>query len=181
MKIFRKTKETSIYAKFSKNIKIKLKVPFLKHLLEQMFFHSKLGITLKVVGDFKVDTHHIIEDTGIVLGKLFNKISNKIYNRFVFSYVPLDEALSKTIIDVSNRGGFYSNTSLKGFINGNFDIQNLEEFINSFAINAKYTIHINCKGKNKHHVAESLFKSLGLNLGKIFLINTKIFKKISTK
>jgi len=169
----RKTKESSIYLEIFLNkrvLDISNKIPFLKHLLEQMFFHSGLGIIIRLDGDYNVDYHHIIEDLGISLGKIFRQISKKtIIRRFVTSYVPLDESLSRTVIDVSGRGSLFFDCSLSGFVLDKFDVCIIEDFLRSFALNSKFTIHISCYGKNIHHKSESIFKSLGLSLNKIFL------------
>ncbi|MGX7577159.1 imidazoleglycerol-phosphate dehydratase HisB [Candidatus Vidania fulgoroideorum] len=176
MKIIRKTKETKIFIKVfykKKNI-IKSGIPFFDHLLNQTFFHSGIGIKLLCKGDLEIDYHHSIEDIGIALGKLLRKIlKKKKINRFNFSYAPLDESLSRIILDVSGRGFLLYNVFIKNKYN-----ELILEFFKSFCLNAKVTMHIDSIGNNGHHIFESIFKCFGNILKNIFLIK-KCF--LSTK
>ncbi|MGX7582934.1 imidazoleglycerol-phosphate dehydratase HisB [Candidatus Vidania fulgoroideorum] len=171
----RTTKETKIKVRISliDNItKINTSIKFFDHLLEQFSFHSKIGVCVKLLGDKKIDYHHIIEDVGIVIGKIFEILSKKKINRYSNSFVPMDESLSNIIIDISGRGGFFTKSKLKGKIL-NFNSCLIYDFFNSFTFNSKYTIHLVSEGYNLHHRLESIFKSFGLSINKLFFLKTK--------
>ena len=139
-------------------------LPFFEHMLTQVSRHGLIDIQLKAQGDLEVDAHHTVEDVGIVLGQAFNEaVGDKsgIY-RYGHAYVPLDEALSRVVVDLSGRPGlFYNVTYTRGRI-GDFDVDLLREFFQGFVNHAMVSLHLdNLKGDNAHHQAETLFKAFG--------------------
>lgn len=139
-------------------------VPFLEHMLDQIARHGLIDMDIQAKGDLHIDDHHTVEDVGITLGQAFAKaIGDKkgIY-RYGHAYVPLDEALSRVVIDFSGRPGlFYEVTYPKARI-GSFDVDLFREFFQGFVNHAGVTLHIdNIKGSNAHHVAETIFKAMG--------------------
>ncbi|MDP3331079.1 MAG: imidazoleglycerol-phosphate dehydratase HisB [Methylococcaceae bacterium] len=139
-------------------------VPFLEHMLDQIARHGLIDMDIRAQGDLHIDDHHTVEDVGITLGQAFAKaIGDKkgIY-RYGHAYVPLDEALSRVVIDFSGRPGlFYEVTYPKARI-GSFDVDLFREFFQGFVNHAGVTLHIdNLKGSNAHHVAETIFKAMG--------------------
>ncbi|MDD2800049.1 MAG: imidazoleglycerol-phosphate dehydratase HisB [Methylobacter sp.] len=139
-------------------------VPFLEHMLDQIARHGLIDMDIHAQGDLHIDDHHTVEDVGITLGQAFAKaIGDKkgIY-RYGHAYVPLDEALSRVVVDFSGRPGlFYEVTYPKARI-GSFDVDLFREFFQGFVNHAGVTLHIdNLKGSNAHHVAETIFKAMG--------------------
>ncbi|MBT5491103.1 imidazoleglycerol-phosphate dehydratase HisB [bacterium] len=173
IKSTRKTNETDITAELNiygtgvSNIDTGIK--FFDHMLETFSKHSYFDINIKCVGDLEVDFHHTVEDVGIVLGELFARTIYPLKNieRFGSANIVMDESLSSTTLDVIERPFFYyKNNFLFGKI-GSFDSELIEEFLKSFIFNAKITAHIVTeRGTNKHHISESLFKSLAVALRK---------------
>ncbi|MGX7582797.1 imidazoleglycerol-phosphate dehydratase HisB [Candidatus Vidania fulgoroideorum] len=184
-KIKRFTSETKIKIKidFSKKVnlnKISTGICFFDHLIKQLSFHGNFYIKIKAKGDLDVDNHHLVEDVGICLGKIFKKIFKKrIINRYSFNYVPMDESLTRIVIDVCNRPNFIFKCSMKGSLNNGFSMLNVYEFFKSFSNNSLITIHLKNYGKDTHHRIESIFKCLGLSLGNILKLKRNF--KISTK
>ena len=124
--------------------------------------HGGFGLALKARGDTEIDDHHTVEDTGIVLGMTIAKAlyNKKGINRFGHAYVPLDESLSRVVIDFSGRPGLHFDVSFSRARIGNFDVDLIREFFQGFASHSLSTIHIdNLKGTNSHHQAESIFKA----------------------
>lgn len=139
-------------------------VPFLEHMLDQIARHGLFDINITAKGDLHIDAHHTVEDTGIALGQAFNQaVGNKkgIY-RYGHSYVPLDEALSRVVVDFSGRPGLEMNVEFTRAMIGGFDVDLLHEFFQGFVNHAHITLHIdNLKGRNAHHQAETIFKAMG--------------------
>jgi imidazoleglycerol-phosphate dehydratase len=139
-------------------------VPFLDHMMEQIARHGLFDIDIKANGDLKIDAHHTVEDIGITLGQAFRKAlgSKKGVVRYGHSYVPLDEALSRVVLDLSGRPGFeYDVTFVRDKI-GEFDVDLFYEFFQGFVNHAGVSLHIdNLKGRNAHHIAETMFKGFG--------------------
>ncbi|CDZ16287.1 Histidine biosynthesis bifunctional protein HisB [Candidatus Johnevansia muelleri] len=167
--ISRNTKETQIKLNVNLNgtgkFNLTCNVPFLEHLISQFVQYSKIDLTIESNGDIHIDDHHIVEDIGITLGKAFYKaLGNKSgINRYGYAYAPLDEALSRVVIDFSGRAGLYMNTKFTRNIIGKFDTQLCFVFFKGFVNHAMVTLHIdNLKGLNAHHQAETLFKAFGL-------------------
>ncbi|VAW76662.1 Imidazoleglycerol-phosphate dehydratase [hydrothermal vent metagenome] len=139
-------------------------VPFLEHMMDQIARHGLLDITVQAKGDLHIDAHHTVEDIGITLGQAFNGAlgDKKGIRRYGHAYVPLDEALSRVVIDFSGRPGLeYGVDFARGRI-GDFDVDLFHEFFQGFANHAKVTLHIDClRGDNAHHIAETIFKAFG--------------------
>ncbi|RLA19958.1 MAG: imidazoleglycerol-phosphate dehydratase HisB [Gammaproteobacteria bacterium] len=139
-------------------------VPFLDHMMDQIARHGMIDLEVKAKGDLEIDAHHTVEDIGITLGQAFSEAlgDKKGLTRYGHAYVPLDEALSRVVIDFSGRPGLeYAVNFPRGRI-GEFDVDLFREFFQGFVNHAKATIHIdNLKGVNAHHVAETIFKAFG--------------------
>lgn len=142
-------------------------IPFLNHMLEQIARHGAIDLTIKAQGDIDIDLHHTVEDIGICLGQAFKKAlgDKKGINRYGHSYVPLDEALSRVVIDFSGRPGIEFNVNFPTEKVGSFDTELFFEFFQGFANSAQATLHIdNLRGRNSHHIIETIFKSFGRTL-----------------
>ena len=164
----RKTKETDISLALNLdgtgNSNLVANLPFLEHMLDQTTRYSSIDIDLDAKGDLEIDAHHTVEDIGITLGAAFDKAlgDKKGIHRFGYAYIPLDEALSRVVIDFSGRPGLIYNVSYPRARVGEFDVELLSEFFHGFSNHAKATIHIdNIRGKNAHHIAETIFKAFG--------------------
>ena len=139
-------------------------VPFLEHMLDQVARHGMVDLTINANGDNHIDDHHTVEDIGITLGQAFAKAlsDKKGIRRYGHSYVPLDEALSRVVIDFSGRPGLEYSTEYPRSTIGEFDVDLFGEFFQGFVNHAQVTLHIdNLKGKNAHHIAETIFKAFG--------------------
>jgi imidazoleglycerol-phosphate dehydratase len=138
-------------------------LPFLDHMLDQIARHGLIDIDVKAVGDLQIDAHHTVEDIGITLGQAFFKALDRTgIRRYGHAYVPLDEALSRVVVDFSGRPGLeYHVNFVKGTV-GNFDVDLFHEFFQGFVNHALMTLHIdNLRGKNAHHQIETIFKAFG--------------------
>lgn len=139
-------------------------VPFLEHMLDQIARHGLFDISVKANGDLHIDAHHTVEDIGITLGQAFLQAlgDKKGIQRYGHAYVPLDEALSRVVIDFSGRPGLTYNVEFKRSRIGDFDVDLLLEFFRGFINHAGVTLHIdNLRGLNAHHIAETVFKAFG--------------------
>lgn len=139
-------------------------IPFLEHMLDQIARHGLLDLNIQAKGDLHIDAHHTVEDIGITLGQAFDQAltDKKGIRRYGHAYVPLDEALSRVVIDFSGRTGLEYNVSFPRARIGDFDVDLFHEFFQGFANHAKTTLHIDClRGDNAHHVAETVFKAFG--------------------
>ena len=139
-------------------------VPFLDHMLDQIARHGLIDLDIDAKGDLEIDAHHTVEDIGITLGQAFSKAlgDKKGVVRYGHSYVPLDEALSRVVIDFSGRSGLFYEVKFPRASIGGFDVDLFREFFQGFVNHANVTLHIdNLKGTNAHHVAETIFKALG--------------------
>ncbi|MDO8206335.1 MAG: imidazoleglycerol-phosphate dehydratase HisB [Gallionella sp.] len=139
-------------------------LPFLDHMLDQIARHGLLDISVVARGDLHIDAHHTVEDLGITLGQAFNRAvgDKKGLTRYGHAYVPLDEALSRVVLDLSGRPGLMFNCEfVRGSI-GLFDVDLFHEFFQGFVNHALVTLHIdNLAGSNAHHQAETIFKAFG--------------------
>ena len=167
-KIERNTKETQIKAEINLDgsgmSKLSAGLPFLEHMLEQVSRHGMFDLKINARGDLEIAAHHTVEDIGIVLGQAFDKaLGDKTgITRFGSCYVPLDESLSRVVLDFSGRPGVEYNATYPRSRVGDFDVDLLQEFFHGFANHAKATIHIdNIRGCNSHHIAETIFKAVG--------------------
>ncbi len=185
----RKTKETDITLSLnldgSGNSNLSANLPFLEHMLDQTTRYSSIDLDLNAKGDLEIDAHHTVEDIGITLGAAFDKAlgDKKGIHRFGYAYVPLDEALSRVVIDFSGRPGLIYNATYPRARVGEFDVELLSEFFHGFSNHAKATIHIdNIRGKNAHHIAETIFKAFGKALKMAISFDKQNINKIpSTK
>ena len=144
--------------------RLKTGVPFLEHMLDQVARHGLLDLTIDAEGDTHIDDHHTVEDIGIVLGQALREAAGDkrgIY-RYGHAYVPLDEALSRVVIDLSGRPGLQFHCAFTAERIGTFDTQLVQEFFQGFVNHAQATLHIdNLRGINAHHQAETIFKAFG--------------------
>lgn len=139
-------------------------LPFLDHMLDQIARHGLLDITVVARGDLHIDAHHTVEDLGITLGQAFSRAvgDKKGLTRYGHAYVPLDEALSRVVLDLSGRPGLVFNCEFKRASIGEFDVDLFHEFFQGFVNHALVTLHIdNLTGANAHHQAETIFKAFG--------------------
>jgi len=162
----RNTKETqiSVAINLDGNGKADLQtgVPFLDHMLDQLARHGMMDVTVHAKGDLHIDAHHTVEDIGITLGQAFKQaVGDKAgINRYGLSYVPLDEALSRVVIDLSGRPGLEFQVPFTRAMIGTFDVDLTHEFFQGFVNHALVTLHIdNLKGDNAHHQCETVFKA----------------------
>jgi len=167
----RKTKETSISIQLNldgngKNT-ISTQVPFLDHMLQQLSHHSRIDAQIRCQGDKEVDDHHLVEDTGIGFGTaICQALGEKTaIARYGFAYAPLDEALSRAVVDISNRPLLCLRVEWTSDRVGDFDTQLVQEFFRGFVNHSGITLHLDClNGINCHHQIESLFKAFALAL-----------------
>jgi len=139
-------------------------VPFLEHMLDQIARHGLIDLAVKAVGDLHIDEHHTVEDIGITLGQAFAEAvgDKKGILRYGHAYVPLDEALSRVVIDFSGRPGLEYHIPFTRAAVGGFDVDLFLEFFQGFVNHAQVTLHIdNLRGDNSHHQAETVFKAFG--------------------
>lgn len=139
-------------------------LPFFDHMLTQISRHGMIDIHIEATGDLEVDAHHMVEDVGIVLGQALNEaIGDKSgITRYGHAYVPLDEALSRVVIDLSGRPGLHYGVEYTRGRVGDFDVDLLREFFQGMVNHSMMTLHLdNLKGENAHHQAETLFKAFG--------------------
>ena len=161
----RTTKETSVTASlFTKTTVIETPLPFFNHLLTALFFYADIPVDIKAKGDVEVDDHHLVEDVGIVLGQVFRDYLNTTtpYERFGTAYIPMDESLSRAVVDLSNRPTLVFLASFTNPMIGTLTLQNVKEFFKAFCHEARITLHIETLyGDNDHHQVESIFKAVG--------------------
>jgi imidazoleglycerol-phosphate dehydratase len=139
-------------------------IPFLEHMLDQVARHGLVDLDVTAKGDLQIDAHHTVEDIGITIGQAFaGALSDKRgIRRYGHAYVPLDEALSRVVIDFSGRPGLEYHAVYPRARIGEFDVDLLHEFFQGFSNHALVTLHIDClRGDNAHHIAETIFKAFG--------------------
>lgn len=166
--IERKTLETQISVSLDidgqGNARLQTGVPFLEHMLEQVARHGMLDLQVQAAGDLHIDAHHTVEDVGIVFGQaLLKTLGDKQgISRYGHAYVPLDEALTRVVIDFSGRPGLEYNVTLSRPRVGDFDVDLVREFFQGFVNHALVTLHIDViRGRNAHHIIETVFKAFG--------------------
>jgi imidazoleglycerol-phosphate dehydratase len=164
--VTRNTKETRIRVKLDLDGKgearLSTGLPFLEHMLDQVARHGMLDLEIDAKGDLHIDAHHTVEDIGITLGQAFAKaIGDKAgVRRFGHAYVPLDEALTRVVIDFSGRPGLEYHVRFSRALIGEFDVDLVHEFFQGFVNHAQATVHIdNLRGENAHHQCETVFKA----------------------
>ncbi len=139
-------------------------VPFLEHMLDQIARHGLMDLSIQAQGDLHIDAHHTVEDIGITLGQAFAQAvgDKKGILRYGHAYVPLDEALSRVVVDFSGRPGLVFNVPFTRASVGEFDVDLFHEFFQGFINHALVTLHVdNLRGENAHHQAETVFKAFG--------------------
>ena len=167
-KINRETLETQITAALcldgTGQCELDTGLPFLEHMLDQIARHGQVDLDIVARGDLHIDAHHTVEDIGITLGQAFNEAigDKRGIARYGHAYVPLDEALSRVVIDCSGRPGLEFHVPFTRAKVGDFDVDLVVEFFQGFVNHAKVTLHIdNLRGHNAHHQAETVFKAFG--------------------
>ena len=167
-KVSRNTLETRITIELaldgSGKSKFDTGLPFLDHMLDQIARHGLLDLDIQAKGDLHIDAHHTVEDIGITLGQAIAKAvgDKKGIRRYGHAYVPLDEALSRVVIDFSGRPGIEYEAAYPRARVGEFDVDLVYEFFQGFCNHALVTLHIDCiRGRNAHHIAETIFKAFG--------------------
>ena len=160
-------------------------VPFLEHMLEQIGRHGLIDLDIQCQGDLHIDDHHTTEDIGITLGQAFAEAlgDKKGINRYGHAYVPLDEALSRVVVDFSGRPTLMHSVDYRRARIGGFDVDLFDEFFHGFVNHARLTLHIdNIRGKNAHHIAETIFKAFGRALRMALTHDARVADQIpSTK
>jgi imidazoleglycerol-phosphate dehydratase len=164
--VVRNTKETQIRVTLALDgggaAKLATGIPFLEHMLDQVARHGMLDLEIDARGDLHIDAHHTVEDIGITLGQAFAKaIGDKAgIRRYGHAYVPLDEALSRVVIDLSGRPGLEFHVAWTRALIGEFDVDLVHEFFQGFVNHAQVTLHVdNLRGDNAHHQCETVFKA----------------------
>lgn len=167
-RVSRHTKETQIDVEVNLDghgvCEVDTGVPFLEHMLDQIARHGLIDIKITADGDTEIDDHHTVEDIGITLGQAFQKAwgDKRGLTRYGHAYVPLDEALSRVVIDLSGRPGLEMHVEFTRALVGGFDVDLFREFFQGFVNHALVTLHLdNLRGVNTHHQAETLFKAFG--------------------
>lgn len=166
--VIRNTQETQVQVKINLDgcgkAELHSGVPFLDHMLDQIARHGMLDLSIHATGDLHIDAHHTVEDIGITLGQALARAigDKKGVFRYGHAYVPLDEALSRVVIDLSGRPGLQLNAKFTRSHIGAFDVELVQEFFQGLVNHAMMTLHIdNLAGKNAHHQAETIFKAFG--------------------
>ena len=164
--VTRNTKETQIRVKVDLDgrgvARLSTGLPFLEHMLDQVARHGMIDLDIEAKGDLHIDAHHTVEDIGITLGQAVAKaIGDKAgVRRFGHAYVPLDEALSRVVLDFSGRPGLEYHVEFTRGLIGEFDVDLVHEFFQGFVNHAQVTLHIdNLRGDNSHHQCETIFKA----------------------
>lgn len=150
---------------------------FLDHMLDQIARHGMMDINVNAKGDLHIDAHHTVEDIGITFGQAFAKAvgDKKGIRRYGHAYVPLDEALSRVVLDISGRPGLEFGCTFTRASIGEFDVDLVHEFFQGFVNHANVTLHIdNLKGHNAHHQAETIFKAFGRALRVAVELDTRM-------
>jgi imidazoleglycerol-phosphate dehydratase len=167
-RVERSTLETSILVEIdldgSGRSNFNTGVPFLEHMLDQVSRHGLIDLSIEAKGDLHIDAHHTVEDIGITLGQAFAKAlgEKKGIRRYGHAYVPLDEALSRVVVDLSGRPGLEYHVDFARATIGTFDLDLFRELFQGFVNHAGVTLHLdNLRGRNAHHQAETLFKAFG--------------------
>ena len=178
--IERKTSETNILVRLNLDgtgkTSFSTGLPFLEHMLDQIGRHGMIDLEVKAEGDLHIDAHHTVEDIGIAIGQALHKAINKKQgiNRYGHSYIPLDEALSRVVLDFSGRPGLFMKASFVKDTVGDMDVDLFEHFFQSLSNHAFVTLHIeNFSGDSTHHQIETIFKAFGRALRMAISFDTK--------
>lgn len=166
--VSRNTKETQIRVEINLDgtgqARFATGIAFLEHMLEQVAKHGMIDLTIEGQGDVHIDHHHMVEDIGITLGQALDRaLGDKAgIRRYGHAYVPLDEALSRVVVDLSGRPGLEYGVEFPRARIAEFDVDLFREFFQGFVNHAKVTLHLDClRGRNAHHIAETAFKAFG--------------------
>lgn len=166
--VMRNTKETRIVAEVNLDgsgaCTLKTGVPFLEHMLEQVARHGLIDLRIEASGDLHIDAHHTVEDIGIAFGQAMARAAGDKagIRRYGHAYVPLDEALSRVVVDFSGRPGLEYHVDMPRARIGDFDVDLVQEFFQGFVNHALVSLHVDClRGRNAHHVVETVFKAFG--------------------
>lgn len=186
--VHRKTKETDVRVKLtldgSGQSKISIGLPFLEHMLDLFAKHGLFDLQVNCKGDLEIDDHHSVEDIAITLGHALVQAlgDKKGINRYGEAVVPMDEALCRSVIDLSGRFYLVYEVPAKRKTIGNFSVELAEHFWRSFAETAKFNLHIDClRGRNTHHILEGTFKSSARALRQAVELNSRVVGVPSTK
>jgi imidazoleglycerol-phosphate dehydratase len=173
----RETKETQIEVALeldgSREVAVSTSLPFFDHMLTACAFHGGFGLLINATGDIDVDPHHVVEDTGIVMGSCFEQVmrSGGAIARFGHAVIPMDEALSEATIDVCGRPTLVYRTDFPQAYAGTFPLWLFREFFAGFSMGAKCALHLECRyGENAHHMIEALCKAFGRAIGGAFAL-----------
>jgi len=187
-KVSRKTSETSINVEInidgSGKANLNSSIGFLDHMLDQIARHGLFDLNIEAQGDLHIDAHHTVEDIGISLGQAFTKALGERtgIRRYGHAYVPLDEALSRVVLDISGRPGLEFSAQFSRARIGEFDVDLIHEFFQGFVNHANITLHVdNLKGENAHHQAETIFKAFGRALRVAVELDDRVQGTPSTK
>jgi imidazoleglycerol-phosphate dehydratase len=187
-KVHRKTKETDVRVELnldgSGQSSVSIGLPFLEHMLELFAKHGLFDLQITCKGDLEIDDHHSVEDIAITLGQaLVQALGDKAWiNRYGEAVVPMDEALCRSVIDLSGRFYLVYEVSVRRQMIGNFSVELAEHFWRSFAETAKFNLHIDClRGRNTHHILEGTFKASARALRAAVERNSRIVGVPSTK
>ena len=187
-KVSRKTSETSINVEInidgSGKANLNSSIGFLDHMLDQIARHGLFDLNVEAQGDLHIDAHHTVEDIGITLGQAFTKAlgEREGIRRYGHAYVPLDEALSRVVLDISGRPGLEFSAQFSRARIGEFDVDLIHEFFQGFVNHANITLHVdNIKGENAHHQAETIFKAFGRALRVAVELDDRVQGTPSTK
>ena len=166
--VTRNTRETQIRVRVdldgSGSAKLSTGLPFLEHMLDQVARHGMLDLEIDAKGDLHIDAHHTVEDIGITLGQAFARAAGdkEGVRRYGHAYVPLDEAISRAVVDLSGRPGLEYHVKYTRGLIGEFDVDLIREFFQGFVNHAQVTLHLdNLRGDNAHHQCETIFKAFG--------------------
>jgi imidazoleglycerol-phosphate dehydratase len=186
--VTRNTLETRISVKLdldgSGQAKLATQVPFLYHMLDQIARHGVFDLEIEARGDLHIDAHHTVEDVGITLGQAFAQAvgDKKGVRRYGHAYVPLDEALSRVVVDLSGRPGLDFHVDFVRARIGDFDVDLVHEFFQGFVNHANVTLHVDSlRGSNAHHQAETAFKAFGRALRMAVELDPRVGGVPSTK
>lgn len=179
-KISRITQETDINIELNldgdKQITIHTGVPFFDHMITLFAFHANIDLKLNACGDVEVDDHHTVEDVGLLLGMAFKEAIGNYQgiNRYGFIYLPMDESLSRVVVDISNRPYLVFKSDFKQDKVGTLSTENVNEFFKAFVQEARINLHIeNIYGSNDHHKIESIFKGFGRAIREAIMVNSE--------
>ncbi len=180
-KVQRDTKETQIEVSVDLDgtgrAELETGIPFLEHMLDQVARHGLIDLRIRARGDLDVDAHHTVEDIGITLGQAVSEAlgDRRGLTRYGHAYVPLDEALSRAVIDFSGRPGLFYRVDYPRARIGSFDVDLVREFFQGFANAAAATLHVdNLEGRNAHHIAETVFKAFARALRMALSVDPRV-------